>query len=394
MAWPPVTHQDVQDAVTALQSTAAIARRGALTIVLGDSIDAGADLDDYYSAGSVFSDLCILSGQKVKWLRNSGNPGDTTAAVLARVYTEAINLSPGIVIIGGGVTNDHGAGVAEATTRANLSAMVDALRTAGITVAARTTTPVDVVGSGAYSTLATRRAAVQRHNAWLQAWCAARSIPVLDYFTPVVDETTGGYATSMSDDGTHPNIAAQLTIANYVIGQGLSPIFDGRPLLASAVGGSPDLLNGTGLFLGTPTSGLAAGWTASGSAATFAVETDTAVPGSWQHISGVASGNAVVQAPDNHLTGFAPGDTLEFAGRVEKSGTGDAFIRLRIGDDVAWNYEVSPVAGVRVISGIFAGRMTLPAGQTWLEVQMVVNAGASLRVSQVTVSNLTALGVA
>lgn len=391
-------HTSYQTHDVALRAAYAPRSRGSKTIALGDSIDQMSDQGSNYSAGSIFSALCILSNQRVKWLGNAGIGGNTTTQVLARVQTDAIAYNPGVVIIGGGVTNDHGQGFDPTTTRANLTAIRDALWAAGITVVVRNVPPTDNPGGGAYNTVATHRAVVQQHNAWLRNWAAINGIPLLDYYAPLVDETTGGYLSGLTGDGTHPTLPAAGTVAQSVINAGLPPCWTGIPQLTTAVGDGADLLAGTGLFLGAISGGVPAGWDHYGdAAATVSVVPDTAIPGNWVQLVGAGSGIHVIES--SPIDGkWAIGDTLEFAFRVSKSGVADSNVRIKLTDQVGGNgnqvIRIEPAAGIRALSGVAVGRVVVPAGAISGYIEIITNPGETVKVGQVTVTNLTALGAA
>jgi lysophospholipase L1-like esterase len=366
--------------------------RGALTIPLGDSIDGASDVEGSYSAGSIYSTLCIQSQQRVMSLYNAGVREQTTAQCRDRLQADVIDRKPGICIIGGGVTNDHGDGVAASVTRENLAAMATALKTAGIRVVMRLCPPCSVSGGVPFDTAASRSAEIQRHNAWATGWAGARDIPVLDYYSPLVDENNGGYAPGLSDDGIHPTIGAQRTVVDYLLKAGLPDVFNGKVALVSSVGDGTDLLGGAGLFLGKPTRGVADGWSHYGNNAELSVVPDPS-PGNLQTIEGGSSSQHVIESPV--LTdGFALGDTIGFAFRIIKDDRASSYVRLRYGDDGKLDGEVSPAAGQRSLDGIAAGRVVLPVGTRQLQVQIAVEAGAKLQVGRITVSNLTALGSA
>lgn len=382
-----------QALLSSLSSTYEAIPAGALTIPLGDSIDAGNDIAGYYSAGSIYGDTCLRSNQQMRWLRNAGVPGNTTTQALARIQTDVIDYAPGVCIIGGGVTNDMGAGWPGHTVpRANIAAMSAALRAAGIAPVLRLCPPADTAGG--FASVALRRAAIAQHNAWCRTWGPANGIPILDYYTPLVDDATGGYVAAYTTDGIHPNTSAGLdAVSTYLIAQGLPAVFNGVPNLAGYVGDGADLLAGIGLFTGAESGGVAAPWTHYGNDSVKAVEADATIPGNWQTISGGSSSNYVIESPPIS-TGFSEGDVIEFSARIQKLSAISTTVRLRFRNGATTQIaEINTCAGPRAISGIASGRLTVPATTADMKVQITANAGASLKVAQVTVSNLTTLGI-
>jgi lysophospholipase L1-like esterase len=374
-----------QPTMDALSATYATRSHGALTIAFGDSIDAGSDLGSHYSDGSVYNALTIVSGQRVKWYRNAGVSGETTAQMLARIQADVIAYKPGIVITGG-ATNDLGQGVPTATTRANIVAIVDTLRAAGISVVLRTSPPCNVDGAG-------RRSATEKHNAWIAGFADARGIPLLDYYGPVVDETTGAFAAAYTSDGVHPNAAGQRRIADAAVAT-LPAVFTGKPNLVTSLVDSTDMLTGRGLFLGTPSGGLAGGWGTYGNDSVPSVEADAAIPGNWQKITGGTSSIRVIDT--SITTGFAPGDIVELSARIEKAGVAGSKIRVQFfnsgGSGSGAGIDVC--GGTRDVDGISVGRGPVPAATTSVTVEMIIEAGETFRVAQATLRNLTALGIA
>ncbi len=212
-------------ALKASKGVAPVRPRGARIIVLGDSIDA--------APNGWFPYLCILSSQKVTYQRSAGIGGNTTSNMLARIQSDVIVYAPDICIIGG-ATNDHNQGVPEATTRANYAAMVSALRAAGIAVLVRRTPPCDVAANtGSWNSVASRRAVIQRHNAWITRWATDRGIPVVDIYTPLVDPATGGLRAAVAGDGTHPSEQGYKDMATGILAAGLPSIFVGKVFLSS-----------------------------------------------------------------------------------------------------------------------------------------------------------------
>ena len=360
------------DVLAALMGAVGPRLRGFRTIALGDGIDVGSDEQNSgtYSQGSIFAETCIRSNQRMAWYRNAGIPGNRTSQCLARIQTDVIDHAPGVCIIGGGVSNDIvAADYDPAASRANLAAMADILEANGIVPVLRLTTPADNLAG--FPTLAARRAAIVAHNVWATRWAQTRGLRVLDYWAPLANDD-GGYITGYTDDGTHPMM------------------FEGKPFLVQHVG-APDLLNGVGLFTGTPVNGIAEGWGGYGGDSTAAVEADTAIPGNWQTISGGTEGLKVIES-GNITTGYAEGDLIMFSYRVQKLAAINSGIRLRLmRSDNTQLTEINLTAGQRILSGVVAGFAVVPANTTSIVVQMSALPGAEIKVAQVGVFNLTTL---
>ena len=378
------------DVLAALMGAVGPRLRGFRTIALGDSIDVGSDEQNSgsYSQGSIFAETCIRSNQRMAWYRNAGIPGNRTSQCLARIQTDVIDHAPGVCIIGGGVSNDIvAADYDPAASRANLAAMADILEANEIVPVLRLTTPADNLAG--FPTLAARRAAIVAHNVWATQWAQTRGLRVLDYWTPLANDD-GGYITGYTDDGTHPNMAGVAAASTYLAAN-LPVMFEGKPFLVQHVG-APDLLNGVGLFTGTPVNGIAGGWGGYGGDSTTAVEADTAIPGNWQTISGGTEGLKVIES-GNVTTGYAEGDLIMFSCRVQKLAAINSGIRLRLMNDNTQLTEINLTAGQRILSGVVTGFAVVPANTTGIMVQVSALPGAEIKVAQVGVFNLTTLDV-
>lgn len=292
---------------------------GAYSAVIGDSIDA-------IGVNSWFDESCRATGQRMRWYANKGVAGNTTAQMAARITADIVNLSPQPdVCVIGGPTNDHGQGVALATTQANVQSMIATLRGAGITPVMRNCPSNNNAGTGIYNTIALRRQAVLDYNAWLTTFCASEGIPILDIFTPTYDGT--GLTAAMTSDGTHFNGAGCIAAAEYVAANAPAIINTAaRPYLTSL---SADPLNliVNGIFVGDSNAdGIANGWFTGGVTSPSLTVNDVDGVGNWQNFTTTngASANIAI-TPRSPATA---GNVLEFAA-LAKGVTGKV-IKLRM----------------------------------------------------------------
>jgi lysophospholipase L1-like esterase len=123
--------------------------------------------------------------------------GFTTAQMIA-THLPTVLLSNWDYCIIGEVTNDLGNGVAIATTRANVTTMVDALFGAGILPILTTVPPNDSYTSGAGLTWITQ------YNEWVKRYARDLGVPLVDYHSVLVNPSTNAYVTGYTSDGTHP----------------------------------------------------------------------------------------------------------------------------------------------------------------------------------------------
>lgn len=297
----------------------------ARAIVLGDSVDA--------QTGSYFAQLCVASNQALQYHRNAGIGGQRTDQFLARIQSDVIAWKPDICVIGG-PTNDHSQGIPEATTRATYQTMVDTLRANGIFPVVRNCPPCDVAATlTPWTTVAARRAVIQRHNNWISGWADGQGIPVLDVYTPWVDPATGGYLSGYTLDGVHPTDPANLIAANAMIAAGLPSRFNGKSRLVGALGEDGNILFGgtanNGVFIGdTNSDGVANNWNLlNGSGLTLSlVAGANGVLGNWQRIQTDGTFAPTVYQ-DAAVGTYTAGHTYEVLTRV-KITSGAARIRV------------------------------------------------------------------
>lgn len=375
---------------TALKAAYARPRRDGRTIVLGDSVDA--------AVAGWFPYLTVLSGQKVKHLRNAGVGGETTTTYAARVQAAVIAYSPDVCIFGG-ATNDHSQGVPEATTRANLRGILAALRAAGVQPVVRTTPPCDVAASAApWNTVAARRAVIQRHNTWLQRWAEVEGVPVLDLYAPLVDPVTGGYkgggtGGTYSADGTHPRELGSKEAAQAMIAAGLPPVFQGRVQLGVAATMDPTMLpTGNGTFTTDATAdGAADTWNFTGFTARSLVTGDAAIVGNWQRVtlSGSAGATVYQQMPGSDPKRIA-GHRVGWAFRGRSVGGGMRARILQTGGGAAGTLDLGPFT--QPIDGVFYVEAVIVEAATDLRFYAMGEIGATqMDIAQARAVDLTAL---
>lgn len=178
-------------------------------VLLGDSITnqnvitPGSGYGECYHAAGYFVQANIELGWPFRIVADLGVSGDTTAQILARVG-DVLAYKPSWCCVMGGI-NDV-AGVSYATTITNLTAIYTALQSAGISVLACTIIPAD-----AHTTTPAYGYKRRKINEWIK-WYATQTsgIVVADTERAIVNPDTGGPASNMTTDGTHPtNIGAR-----------------------------------------------------------------------------------------------------------------------------------------------------------------------------------------
>lgn len=374
-----------------LAATYATKAKRTHTIVLGDSVDSS-------STGWWPVTCAFTQGRMANYL-NAGIPGNTTAQMLARVQADVIAYAPDVCVIGG-PTNDIGLGYAEATTRANIAAIVDALRAANIAPVIRNCPPCDVPGVAPWNTVALRTAAIQRYNAWLDNWAASKGIPVLDIYTPTANTTTGGYKSvglPYTGDAIHPGPSAVLDIAR-AIAASPPPIFrDARPYRMAAAGIVGENMFAGGVFqLDTNADGLADGWTlwTGGTLTPTLTAGGITVPGNWQNLSG----NFGIVTYDN--IPVVAGHLLEHACLISVvSGSCLTRVTFRTATDVAVGSPVvmlaTSVTATKAERAAYRTTVVVPdtAAKCKVDFQTAGTGTSDVSVAQYTLRDLTALGI-
>lgn len=351
------------------------------TIVLGDSIDAATvGWFPYYAVQS----------KRIRMVRNAGVGGERTDQMLARIQADVLAYNPDIVILGGS-TNDQGQGIAPATTKANIRAMVQAVFSIGALPILRTTPPVDVAGTGAFSTISTRRDGVMAHNTWIREYASSLGLDVLDIYQSVVDPATGGYAAGITSDGIHPTEVGYKAIADYLLGLPIPAAFKGGFPLARTVTDPSNLLP-NGVFVGdSDANGRANSWLSSGGTPTWSLTAGgTGVTGNWQRITTSTSASGGIL--QDLTTGFTAGDTIAMTGRVRTSGTGTALVRFTF---TGGGVGVDPIASTTqaITDGVFYREQVVPSGTTAIRVTVQQSTAAGwVEVAEMAVRNLTTIG--
>lgn len=314
----------------------------------------------------------------------------------------ALTPLPGRVVVAGG-TNDTGSTntpYVKANSQAALLEIYDALEAAGIEPVGWLIPPRD--------DSTTVNGYVQGWNAWVRAVCQARGYAVVDAYGALVDDTTGLYRTTLKLDSTHPNLAGHQSIAEHVAADAtfLAHFTGTAAYLTSSILDSNSMMSAKrGLFLdGMDGGGRPNGWaeyTAGSHVGTMV--TDPLVPGNWWEISRAAGSGAGGGYQYDITTGFSVGDKIYLALRydvvADPLNAGfylDTTLQaLNASNTVLTTGKMCQIGATQ--SGIVTTRLTLPANTAKIRVNLAVGGTGTIdsraRVAQVTVMNLTTLGV-
>lgn len=360
-------------------------------IVIGDSIDAGGDDDQGvrpYWSGSVWSLTALLSRGRFALVRNEGIGGQATTQMLARFKTAVIDRKPGIVLIGGG-RNDLNGGTDTATTRANITSMVDQALKAGIHPVLHTVPPVDVNGGGAFNTVALNRAGTIAHNTWLKSLALQRGIELIDLWRLWADQATGGYQAGLSQDGIHPTGDAMDRAARALSLGLLPPVFNATSNLP--VGNlDPTNLWPNPLLLATGGTAVPDQWYAP---TPGPVTVTSTVLGNRMNLA-LTGSNVLVYGPGLKVaSSVSAGDIVAFSGEVSTTGGNVTVTAQILNQD--FQAIATPVGGFsRIIEdGVFYQEYKVEASVNNLSLQFAGNGTGSVSLRRPVLRNLTKLGI-
>ncbi|MGA3031155.1 MAG: GDSL-type esterase/lipase family protein [Candidatus Limnocylindrales bacterium] len=138
-------------------------------------------------------------------VNNAGVPGDLTGDMLARLNSDVFAYKPEVLFIMGG-TNDLGHNVSQATTIANLKAIIVAANARGIRIDLMTIPP------DAYPDMAAK---IDSLNAAIVQLGNRYKLVVIDINTPL-STSTGVYVPKYTSDGLHFSELGAQVVANAI----------------------------------------------------------------------------------------------------------------------------------------------------------------------------------
>jgi lysophospholipase L1-like esterase len=167
-------------------------------VAIGDSLTA-------WPTESPWPDRLDKGDANLQILNNAGVPGDTTADMRGRFDRDVLAYKPNVVFILGG-TNDLGHKVSQATTIANLKAMVVAAKAKGIRVFLMTIPPDSFTSMAPY---------IDSLNAAIVRLGNANAVVVIDIHSPL-STSDGVYVRKFTSDGLHFSVLGSATVATAV----------------------------------------------------------------------------------------------------------------------------------------------------------------------------------
>jgi lysophospholipase L1-like esterase len=366
--------------------------RGGRFICAGDSLTAtgeGRVPPAVTSVDSLASSIAALSKGRLWYDRVAGVPGNQSGQLLARIQADVIDHSPDICVVWIG-TNDAGASIPLATYQSNMVGIVEALRAAGILAVICLVPP--------RADVSTAKTFVNAYNAWLQEWAPTQGVVLVDLYSALVDPATGRIAAPFDNgDQIHMKSRTYPVLAQLIV-DGVTPSLGAATsYLAKDAVDPTDLLGGSGLFLGTPTNGLPAGW-GSGDTAHLKFSVTPTDVGNALTITATGDVGYQVQAYQYVNAGFGPGDTVEVAGvmtSVASAGHVAGVVVSVNGSSAPDLTSIAVQSGIDRVGGSFRLRFVVPAGTTDLLVRLMAGPSAgAVTFKQLRARNLSALGLA
>lgn len=177
-------------------------------VCLGDSITYGYP----YGPGASWVRLC--SEAAALNMINKGINGNTTGEMRLRFKTDVVSLSPAYVIILGG-TNDAWMGVPFAEVRASVAAMAAEAFDTGICPVMGLPAPVNALQLGSLppEDVAGLVTDLDTFRKWMKDYADEHQLPVIDFYTPLLDPQTGRANPSYFVDEGHPSIEGYRILA-------------------------------------------------------------------------------------------------------------------------------------------------------------------------------------
>lgn len=180
-------------------------------VCLGDSITYG------YPYGPEASWVGLCAEAAALKMVNRGINGNTTGEMRLRFKTDVAPLNPAYVIILGG-TNDAWVGVTLGEVQENVRAMVDEAFDMGICPAMGLPAPVNEFQLGGFPPDDVEGFAgdLDSFRTWMKEFADKQLLPVLDFYTPLLDPETGRADPAYFVDEGHPNKTGYRVLAGAV----------------------------------------------------------------------------------------------------------------------------------------------------------------------------------
>lgn len=169
-------------------------------VCLGDSITYG------FPYGPESSWVRICSEKLGMKLINKGINGDTTRQMLRRFIPDVVDLNPAYVIIMGG-SNDAWVDAGLEKVEENMETMVDKAFETGICPVIGLPVPVNCSQYSDFlpGDLAYAVCELESYRSWMNEFANEHLLPVMDFYTPLLNPETGTANPAYFADDNHPN---------------------------------------------------------------------------------------------------------------------------------------------------------------------------------------------
>lgn len=358
---------------------------GQIGCFAGDSITVGTGSSNATTTSFVAMIPKIAGMDKISRSSvNGGVAGERSDQLLARIPT-LLAANPGFIHIQIG-TNDASQSVTAATFASNIIAIRQLCAVAGVRIT------IGLVPPRASSAGTTIRDRISAYNIWIRNWAPTVGCRIADTFTALVDQTTGYLSATYDSDGTHPNDAGHLAMANAI-----SPVITAdipaRPWYVRTAG---EGLCANPLMSGTTSWGLISG-TAAGKTNVAASGGDVPAGGWMRFTLNNSGGGSTITSTNgqNITTGWSAGDVIMGCGYIRGSSV-TAINKIQLRNQVGTIFaqeEAMPSA----TPGPWVRIGTIPAGSTTIAPAFVISAAAgateTVDIGAWNVFNLTTLGL-
>lgn len=367
-----------RDAPPALEPHASV-------IYVGDSLTARSHrvIDGAGSAQGHVTWAQLLSGDRLRLIRNAGVAGDTAAGTWKRLQRDVLDHNPGVVVYLAGINDIKGSpGAPAEQVQESIALTLGALYEAGAWTILLTVPPSILVDT------ASEKTELAKLNRWIRARARAQPrVTVVDVYPLVAnradtfDSGPLSWAPGLSDDGTHPNAAGARRIGEAVAAA-ISGLFPPDPDLPGSTADPLELVPNP-LLVGD-SAGLADGLTAmtfSGATpmTTKIARSDLGIGAEWQQVTVVGRSSHKIQ--QSVTTGFSVGDTVVATFEIEED-PGD-YLESHATVLEAWGVATTlgstslvALGSERIASGVVRlPRFTIPPGTLSLRLYHRVSTG-------------------
>lgn len=385
---------------------AAAASRGSVVNWVGDSIapakitstgygvnSAGAGLQ--LSASDMLSWAHLMSNARILYGKAAGVTGERADQMATRIVVDALSSGGNWCGITAG-TNDASAGRTTAQFAADIRAMCVSIVAARMTPILTTCVPNPSTGSP------NQRLLMDKYRRFLIGYAADNGWPLVDWYSSLVDVTTGGYLTANDNgDGIHPSPTGK-KIMGQVLADALSPYLPpfGPAVATIATAAQTANLIPNPLFLtDTNADGVPDSWTKSGGSVTYSIVTgDAGIKGNALRITDTGSGGFTqCNASANVSAASLIGHRVAFTGLVKNSGTSTAAVFSLGTTGAATNVAIRGMSNWGLVTGWqrFYLEAVIPAAAATVFVSLQSGGGTAVdaQIAQVGLYDLTDAGL-